>query len=177
MARSQGMLTATENWKRERIILSQSLWGSVACWHLNFGLLAQRTEECFKPPSLWSFVAAAVRNRYRHTTFPYPPCFCSKLSSFPKQKRSIITFQKHPTSIFPIPPPTKKKKWARREIIKSIHRQFIIQIQRINKLFFLKNSTLALAGVAQWIEHWPVNQRVACSIPSQGTCLGCGPGL
>ena len=29
-----------------------------------------------------------------------------------------------------------------------------------------------LAGVAQWIEHWPVNQRVACSIPSQGTCLG-----
>ena len=24
----------------------------------------------------------------------------------------------------------------------------------------------ALAGVAQWIEHWPVNQRVASSIPS-----------
>ena len=35
---------------------------------------------------------------------------------------------------------------------------------------------LALAGVAQWIEHWPVNQRVAGLIPSQGTCLGCGPG-
>ena len=30
----------------------------------------------------------------------------------------------------------------------------------------------ALAGVAQWIECWPANQRVAGSIPSQGTCLG-----
>ena len=35
---------------------------------------------------------------------------------------------------------------------------------------------LALAGVAQWIERWPVNQKVVGSIPSQGTCLGCGPG-
>ena len=34
----------------------------------------------------------------------------------------------------------------------------------------------ALAGVAQWIEHGPENQRVTSSIPSQGTCLGCGPG-
>ena len=31
----------------------------------------------------------------------------------------------------------------------------------------------ALAGVVQWIECRPANQRVACSIPSQGTCLGC----
>ena len=23
---------------------------------------------------------------------------------------------------------------------------------------------------------WPVNQRIASSIPGQGTCLGCGPG-
>ena len=35
---------------------------------------------------------------------------------------------------------------------------------------------VALAGVAQWIECRPANQRVTCSIPSQGTCLGCGPG-
>ena len=33
----------------------------------------------------------------------------------------------------------------------------------------------ALAGVAQWIECWPANQRVTGSIPSQGTCLGCRP--
>ena len=33
-----------------------------------------------------------------------------------------------------------------------------------------------LAGVAQWIGCQPVNQRVAGSIPSQGTCLGCEPG-
>ena len=34
----------------------------------------------------------------------------------------------------------------------------------------------ALAGVAQWIEHQPVNQKVTGSIPSQDTCLGFGPG-
>ena len=34
----------------------------------------------------------------------------------------------------------------------------------------------ALAGVAQWIELWPVNPRVAGLVPSQGTCLGCRPG-
>ena len=32
-----------------------------------------------------------------------------------------------------------------------------------------KISHAALAGVAQCIEHWPVNQRVAGSIPSLGT--------
>ena len=35
---------------------------------------------------------------------------------------------------------------------------------------------LVLTGVVQWIEHQPENQRVTGSIPSQGTCLGCGPG-
>ena len=43
-------------------------------------------------------------------------------------------------------------------------------------LLFLNSCSLVLAGVAQWIEHWPVNEMVAGSIPSQGTCLGCGPG-
>ena len=33
------------------------------------------------------------------------------------------------------------------------------------------NKKEALAGVAQWIECRPTNQRVAGSIPSQGTCL------
>ena len=33
----------------------------------------------------------------------------------------------------------------------------------------------ALAGVAQWIECQPVNQRVTRSIPRQGTFLGCRP--
>ena len=35
---------------------------------------------------------------------------------------------------------------------------------------------VALADVAQWIECQPANQRVSGSIPTQGTCLGCGPG-
>ena len=34
----------------------------------------------------------------------------------------------------------------------------------------------ALAGVPQWMESCPVNQKVAGSIPSQVTCLGWGPG-
>ena len=34
---------------------------------------------------------------------------------------------------------------------------------------------MALAGVAQWIESGPANQRVASSIPRQDTCLGCRP--
>ena len=39
-----------------------------------------------------------------------------------------------------------------------------------------QNGSKALAGVAQWIEPWPVNQKVAGLIPRQGTCLGCRPG-
>ena len=30
--------------------------------------------------------------------------------------------------------------------------------------------------MAQWIEQRSANQKVAGSIPSQGTCLGCRPG-
>ena len=37
-------------------------------------------------------------------------------------------------------------------------------------------SLFALAGIAQWIECQPANQRVTSLIPSQGTCLGCRPG-
>ena len=38
------------------------------------------------------------------------------------------------------------------------------------------DGNIALAGVAQWVERQPANQRVTSSIPNQGTCLGCGPG-
>ena len=40
----------------------------------------------------------------------------------------------------------------------------------------LKKKNPALAGVVQWIECRPANQRVAGLIPSQGTRLGLGPG-
>ena len=36
------------------------------------------------------------------------------------------------------------------------------------KKFYL----LDLAGVAQWIEHWPANQRVTGLIPSQDSMPG-----
>ena len=42
--------------------------------------------------------------------------------------------------------------------------------------YVIKLKQVALAGVAQWIECQPVNQRVTGSIPGQGTCLGYGPG-
>ena len=48
-----------------------------------------------------------------------------------------------------------------------------LSLSEIN--FFFKFS-IALAGVAQWIEYQTVNQKAACLIPSQGTCLGCRPG-
>ena len=41
-------------------------------------------------------------------------------------------------------------------------------------ILFIK-PRFALAGIAQWIDRGPANQRVAGLIPSQGTCLGCGP--
>ena len=43
----------------------------------------------------------------------------------------------------------------------------------MDSIYLIKVFQLALAGVPQWIEHCPANQRVAGSIPSQGTCLGC----
>ena len=42
--------------------------------------------------------------------------------------------------------------------------------------FEVKESKGALVGVAQWIGHQTVKQRITSLIPSQGTCLGCGPG-
>ena len=42
-------------------------------------------------------------------------------------------------------------------------------------VFKKKNLLPTLAGVAQWIGGWPVNQRVTGSFPTQGTSLGCGP--
>ena len=40
---------------------------------------------------------------------------------------------------------------------------------------YLMSACAALAGVAQWFQCGPANQRVTSSIPSQGTCPGCRP--
>ena len=37
-----------------------------------------------------------------------------------------------------------------------------------------QKSLLALAGWLSWLERRPVHQRIAGSIPRQGTYLGCG---
>ena len=36
--------------------------------------------------------------------------------------------------------------------------------------------SIAMAGIAQWIEHQLANRKVPSSIPSRGTCLSGGPG-
>ena len=43
-----------------------------------------------------------------------------------------------------------------------------------NSKYSLQKTKQALAGLAQWSERWPANQKVTSSI--QGTRLGCGPG-
>ena len=48
--------------------------------------------------------------------------------------------------------------------------------KKLNTSYIKYVSNLALADVAQWIELQPANQKVAGSIPSQGTYLGFGPG-
>ena len=40
-----------------------------------------------------------------------------------------------------------------------------------------KERECTLAGVAQWIECQSANQRVAGSVPGQGTSLGCRLGV
>ena len=52
------------------------------------------------------------------------------------------------------------------------------KVQNVNTMDYMaiKKKYTALAAVAQWTECQPANQRVACSSPSQSTCLGCGPG-
>ena len=45
-----------------------------------------------------------------------------------------------------------------------------------NLPFLQSERVMNLGGVAQWIQHQPVNQSVTGLIPSQGTCLGYRPG-
>ena len=40
----------------------------------------------------------------------------------------------------------------------------------------VNKKVIALVSVAEWIEHQPVNQKVASSIPRPGTCVGYRPG-
>ena len=50
------------------------------------------------------------------------------------------------------------------------------QARNVDSFPKLKKALASRAGVAQWIEYRPLNKRVAGLVPSQGTCLGCGPG-
>ena len=68
--------------------------------------------------------------------------------------------------------------------IKSLlgkYNKLICKLLIVNNIFVImltlsnKKGPFALAGVDQWIECQLANQRVATSIPSQGTCLGCRP--
>ena len=52
----------------------------------------------------------------------------------------------------------------------------LLQRVTVSDYISVRNKPLALAHVALWIEHRLVNQKATSSIPSQGTCLGCGSG-
>ena len=57
---------------------------------------------------------------------------------------------------------------TRGEVLPEVSRKYLQYVETWSKR--------ALAGVAQWIELRPANQRVAGLVPSQGACLGGGPG-
>ena len=58
----------------------------------------------------------------------------------------------------------------------SLYRTFTKLDHSLDYVTNVNKFKWALAGVAQWIEYWPVNQRVTGLIPSKGTCLGCRTG-
>ena len=67
--------------------------------------------------------------------------------------------------------------WHHMHFISELIEQLTSSEKNITCILLLKAFSCALAGVAQWIECGPVNQRVTGSIPNQGTCLGCRPHL
>ena len=64
-------------------------------------------------------------------------------------------------------------------VVRCTHNEPIVMVRQFLLLLKLQLGIgyLALVGVAQWVEHPPVNRRVACSIPNSGICLGCRPAL
>ena len=60
--------------------------------------------------------------------------------------------------------------------IKGLEQEYSYQVYSNGpKVESVKNINQALTCVAQLVEHRLVKQKVAGLIPSQGTCLGCGP--
>ena len=91
----------------------------------------------------------------------------------PLLKRKLVSFQEKNRNL------GQKGKNIVRIIYKRMNKRRFTVVSMQSTEFILVLSFInycALAGVAQWIEHWPVNQRVSSSIPSQGTCLGGRPG-
>ena len=61
----QRLPATSRSWERQGKILPRVSEGAQPCRHLDFGLLAFRTDFCcFKPPSLWYFITAALENEY-----------------------------------------------------------------------------------------------------------------
>ena len=62
------------------------------------------------------------------------------------------------------------------EVTKMDNSYIMISVWRSKRNSIRNHMHSALAGVAQWTQHLPMDQKVSSSIPSQGTCLGFGPG-
>ena len=61
-------------------------------------------------------------------------------------------------------------------VVKKKILAFVIAWIHLENIMLSEISPSALTGVAQWTECQPENQKVTSLIPSQGTCLDCGPG-
>ena len=66
------------------------------------------------------------------------------------------------------------REWVRQYVINKIRNSGVTEIYLIQLRLKHRNGNCALAGVAQWIVHGPVNWGAISSVPGQGTCLGCG---
>ena len=65
---------------------------------------------------------------------------------------------------------------AQKSYTKHSTSSFIHNTLKLEMVGMSTSRRIDLAGVVQWTECAPVNQMITGSIPSQGTCLGCGPG-
>ena len=114
----------------------------------------------------WRLTEVQYYNQLEARDIPYRP----------KRKCSLY-FPQLNTSLAQMIPATQsnKEKSSSDLAFSSLHGNSA-QYEKKGKGISSKEPDSALAGVAQWIELQTANQRVAGLIPSQGTCLGCGPG-
>ena len=120
------------------------------CWaHLEVPPLSQGPH---------SIIAASMTETSNDCAIPEKVCIVVRIFSF-NYLGICILYSRKPFFIY-----TQNK------------RSFVHERGSITQSVTIYRTFPALASVAQWIEHQTAKQRVAGTIPSQGTCLGCRAG-